>query len=112
MLTSSPNAQDLIDSIGPIDPSCEGVENLPDLVFTFEGHALPVPWWSYVIRIPDKARPGYMKCRLGIKTSAGPSQWLLGDSFLRAFYSVFDFENRQVGFSSLKQFKPASEVRK
>jgi hypothetical protein len=105
MLISSPNAQDLIDAIGPVDPTCNGVENLPDLEFTFDRHPLRVPWWSYIIRIPDKSRPGLMKCRLGIKPSEGPNQWLLGDAFLRAFYTVFDYETRQVGFSHLKSDK-------
>jgi hypothetical protein len=37
----------------------------------------------------------------GITTSTGKPYWLLGDNFLRGWYSVHDMDNARMGFAPL-----------
>ena len=40
----------------------------------------------------------------------GPNQWLNGDVFLKNVYSVFDFDNNQIGFGSKTTNSTASQA--
>src|SRR5579859_6842725 len=40
----------------------------------------------------------------------GPNQWLNGDVFLKNVYSVFDFDNNQIGFGSKTTNTTATQV--
>jgi hypothetical protein len=36
------------------------------------------------------------------KQTFGPSQWLLGETFLKNVYTLFDYDGARVGFGNLK----------
>lgn len=38
------------------------------------------------------------------------SFWLMGDSFLRAFYTIYDGEHKRIGFVGDTEKIPASEL--
>lgn len=43
-------------------------------------------------------RPGDYKCSILVKEEAGKRRsWLMGDPFLRAYYSIYDMENNRLG---------------
>ncbi|XP_006882065.1 PREDICTED: gastricsin [Elephantulus edwardii] len=78
--------------------SCDSVQSLPTLTFIINGVQFPLPPSAYIL-----SSNGY--CTVGFEPTYLPSQngqplWILGDVFLRAYYSVFDMGNNRVGFAT------------
>jgi len=72
-------------------------KDLPDVVFRINGHDFPVTSKSYLI--PEN--PGSSKCVLGFDGSGagGDIDWILGDTMIREFYTIYDVGNAQVGMA-------------
>jgi len=79
--------------LGEILLSCD--EQLPDLTVTLAG-------LDYVLQGSDYVLDDEGVCLLMIMsidlTGTGVN-WILGDVFMRKFYSVFDYGNQRVGFA-------------
>ncbi|XP_061486371.1 gastricsin-like [Rhineura floridana] len=87
------------DSNGEYVVSCGNIESLPTITFVISGNNFPLSPSAYVLQ----NNSGY--CSIGIMPTYLPSQngqplWILGDVFLRSYYSVFDVGNNQVGFAA------------
>ncbi|XP_036199964.1 pepsin B [Myotis myotis] len=77
--------------------ACNSVESLPTITFIISGSQFPLPPSAYVLH-----NNGY--CRLGIEATYLPSPngqplWILGDVFLKEYYSVYDMANNRVGLA-------------
>ncbi|XP_028663411.1 gastricsin-like [Erpetoichthys calabaricus] len=88
------------DENGDYTVDCNSVSSLPPLTFIMNGHHFHLEASSYVLTSSDSY------CRVGIESSKdgyrnGMPFWTLGDTFIRAFYSVFDKGNARVGFAKL-----------
>eukprot|EP00456_Euglypha_rotunda_P011488 TRINITY_DN13017_c0_g1_i15.p1 TRINITY_DN13017_c0_g1~~TRINITY_DN13017_c0_g1_i15.p1 ORF type:complete len:403 (+),score=53.92 TRINITY_DN13017_c0_g1_i15:93-1301(+) len=97
--------QPMIDAIGTVNADCSNVNSLPNISFTIEGKDFVVPPQIYVIyETTDKGTT----CLLGLEglkaIEVGPL-WILGDPFLRAYYSVYDKSTNppRVGFAPAVQ---------
>ncbi|XP_054032422.1 pepsin B [Dryobates pubescens] len=76
---------------------CSQVQNMPSITFVINGALLPLSPSAYVLN-----KNGY--CTLGIEPTYLPSQngqplWILGDVFLKEYYTVFDMANSRIGFA-------------
>jgi hypothetical protein len=79
---------------------CSEVASLPSIFITLGGKDFELTGKDYVINIQNKI------CLFGftgidIPAPAGPL-WIMGDIFLRKYYTVFDYGNKQVGFAESK----------
>ncbi|GIX62900.1 aspartyl protease [Babesia caballi] len=108
----SQTMQNLIASLS-VD-RCEDKRYLPTLAFTVEGagggrsgtvelHLSPD---DYVLQFTDD--DGQVQCTLGIVVDDQQEElqlnaWTFGEVFLRAYYTVFDYDQRQIGFTPSRQ---------
>ena len=82
---------------------CAKRAELPHLNITFddggEGIAVSLSPMEYVLDVQGECLFGFT----GIDMPLGRDPlWIMGDVFLRAYYSVFDFENKRVGIARSK----------
>jgi len=87
----------LIDGI-EVKRTCRGVEDLPDITFTIDGIDYLLTQEDYVVRVTQN---GITECINGIMGSTFPPSFnymILGDVFMRKYYTFFDKENSRVGF--------------
>jgi cathepsin D len=80
---------------------CNKLDTLPDAVFTLGGKQYAIKAKDYVINDENKI------CLFGfvgidIPAPAGPL-WILGDIFIRQYYTVFDYGSKRLGFATMAQ---------
>merc|ERR1712216_415925 len=99
-------AKGLLAQIGTVNPDCSNVKSLPVISFSINGKDFDLGPDFYVIRQTDG---GKVQCQVGIEPmDALPGMWILGDPFLRKYYTVWDADQNRVGFALAKQ--PSEEI--
>jgi hypothetical protein len=95
----------LSDKIGRVKGDCSNADSLPTIVFRIDNHPYSLSARDYVFRENDKGTDSCFEGFYGMDMpdNLGPNSnriFILGDSFLRRYFSVFDPQNRRVGFAA------------
>jgi hypothetical protein len=93
------NINPLLAAIGNVSLDCSNLNTLPTINFVIAGKVFDLGPDFYVLQAPDNT--GKNTCQLGLQAldTGLPNMWILGDPFLRKYYTVFDRTNNQVGFA-------------
>uniref|UniRef100_A0A8B9NX76 pepsin A n=1 Tax=Apteryx owenii TaxID=8824 RepID=A0A8B9NX76_APTOW len=76
--------------------SCDSISSMPDIIFNLNGNAFSVPTSSYILQKDGSCSLAFEG--LNLPTDSG-DLWILGDTFIREYYVVFDGANNRVGLS-------------
>ncbi|KDN51374.1 putative PEP4-aspartyl protease [Tilletiaria anomala UBC 951] len=75
---------------------CEKVKSLPNLTFTFDGKQYPLGPEDYILNVQGSCLSSFMG--LDMPSNLG-TLWIVGDVFLRKYYTVYDLGKNAVGFA-------------
>ncbi|KAL7527049.1 hypothetical protein ACHAWF_002021 [Thalassiosira exigua] len=81
--------------MGQYTIDCAKVPNLPDLDFQINGKSWPVKGKDLVIQSGGTC----LFAMMGMDIPSGPA-WILGDVFMRHYYTIFDYGGKRVGFAN------------
>lgn len=84
--------------VGEYTIDCDKVPDLPDIVFSIGGTEYVVPGPKTVIQAQSTCLFAFMAMDI---PAPGP-QWILGDVFMREFYTVFNYHDKSIGFAKAK----------
>jgi len=84
--------------VGEYTIDCKKVPDLPDVVFTIGGTDYTVPGPKTVIQAQGTCLFAFMALDI---PAPGP-QWILGDVFMREYYTVFNYLDETIGFAKAK----------
>ncbi|XP_003784088.1 chymosin-like [Otolemur garnettii] len=76
---------------GLFNINCKSLSRMPTIVFEIHGKKYPLPPSAYT-------NQNSFSCTSGFQ-GHDSSQWILGDVFIREYYSVFDRSNNRVGLA-------------
>jgi saccharopepsin len=76
---------------------CSKVASLPDLSFYFNGKAYPLKGTDYVLNIQGTCISSFTGMDINLP---GGSLWIIGDVFLRRYFTVYDLGRNAVGFAA------------
>ena len=86
----------IMSAIGEVKSDCSNLHQLPNITFTLGGKDFDLESEYYVIQQEGQ-------CQLGMQAMDQLGLWILGDPFLRKYYSTFQPTKNQVGFALAKQ---------
>ncbi|KAI9466995.1 Asp-domain-containing protein [Lactarius psammicola] len=81
---------------GQYQVDCAKVPQLPDLSFYFKGQAYPLKGSDYVLDIQGTCISAFTGMDINLP---GGALWIIGDVFLRRYYTVYDLGRNAVGFA-------------
>jgi len=75
---------------------CSKIASLPTVNIQIAGKAFPLTPNDYVLQVSGQCLSGFM----GLDALSSRNLYILGDVFIRKYYTVFDAGNKQVGFAT------------
>ncbi|KAG9218927.1 hypothetical protein CCMSSC00406_0000959 [Pleurotus cornucopiae] len=81
---------------GQYTVDCSKVPDLPDLTFTFGGQKYPLAASDYILNVQGTCISAFTGLDINVP---GGSLWIIGDVFLRRYYTVYDKGRDAVGFA-------------
>ncbi|KAJ5891924.1 Vacuolar protease A [Penicillium subrubescens] len=84
---------------GQYTVECDARDKLPDLTFTLAGHNFTIGPYDYILEVQGSCISSFMG--MDFPEPVGPLA-ILGDAFLRKWYSVYDHGKGSVGLAKAK----------
>lgn len=84
--------------VGEYTIDCAKVPDLPDVVFTIGGTEYSIPGEKTVLKAGNTCLFAFMALDI---PAPGP-QWIMGDVFMREYYTVFNYHDKTIGFAKAK----------
>ncbi|KAG8917392.1 Vacuolar protease A [Tulasnella sp. 417] len=75
---------------------CEKVPSLPDLTFYFGGKPFPIKATDYILNVQNTCISAFTGMDINLPWG---SLWIVGDVFLRRYFTVYDLGRDAVGFA-------------
>jgi len=82
---------------GQYQVECSRVPNLPELSFYFGGKAYPLKGSDYVLEVQGTCISAFTGLDINLPWG---SLWIIGDVFLRRYFTVYDLGRNAVGFAA------------
>ncbi|KAJ3312553.1 Vacuolar protease A [Boothiomyces sp. JEL0838] len=88
---------------GQYTVDCATLSKLPDLTLSFAGKEFSLSAKDYVLQVGEGSNQSCVSGFVGLEIPppAGPL-WIVGDVFLRKYYTIYDLGNNRVGFAKAK----------
>ena len=105
IVASQSIAGPIINAIGSSNTvPCNTIDSLPNVQFVIDGIVYTVPPQNYIYPLTQF---GQTQCVVAIAAAdlsfIAPNAAILGDVFLKTYYSVYDYANARVGFAKAVQ---------
>jgi saccharopepsin len=81
---------------GQYTVDCSTVPSLPDFTFYFGGEAYPIKATDYILEVQGTCISSFTPLDINLPWG---SLWIVGDVFLRRYYTVYDYGKEAVGFA-------------
>jgi hypothetical protein len=85
--------------MGEYTIDCSKVDDIPEIVFTIGGSDYAIPGPKTVIQAQGTCLFAFM----GMDFPPPGPQWILGDVFMREYYTVFNYLDQTIGFAKAKK---------
>ncbi len=76
---------------------CDAIDAIPDVTFEFGGHKFPLSARDYILQTSGGCISPFMGLDI-----PGMKLWIVGDAFLRRYYTVYNLKKNNVCFSLSK----------
>uniref|UniRef100_A0A8C4X564 pepsin A n=1 Tax=Erpetoichthys calabaricus TaxID=27687 RepID=A0A8C4X564_ERPCA len=80
-----------MDQNGQYSVNCNNIGSMPDVTFVINGAEFPLPASAYITQTSFDCTSGF--------DPTGDDGWILGDVFIREWYTIFDRANNMVGLA-------------
>jgi hypothetical protein len=81
--------------MGEYTVDCKDLDKMPSITFTIGGNDYVIPGKKAVIQAQGTCLLAFM----GMNFPEGGPQWILGDVFMRQYYTVFNYVDESIGFA-------------